>query len=214
VARKKDAQTQRRLQPEFHAALLRIQPLRDAAEAGDDVALAQLRAFFDDNPSIWQQYSDFMGSAEDACIQAMTEDSRLDRELWRKRVDDVRNALLEPDSTPLERLLIEQIAMCWLQVQQAEIECFLQLNSRSFKQGAYNEQRLDRIQTRYLAAVKALAQVRRLQRPHRVQMNIAENQINVAALATPSQEAIEAPRDDISAWHEQVRRSTVEQRIP
>jgi hypothetical protein len=195
VAKTSETTTQRRLQPELHAALLRIQPIRDAAEAGDEVAMAQLRAFFDANPSIWKQYSDFMGDAESICIEAMTEDNRLDRELWRKRVDDVRNGLLEPNSAPLERMLIEQIAMCWLQVQQAEINSFLQLDSGSFKQGAYNEQRLDRAQTRYLAAVKALAQVRRLQRPQRIQMNIAENQINVASLTDEQLPVLEGRHD-------------------
>ena len=51
--------------------------------------------------------------------------------------------------------------------------------SGSFKQGEYWQEAQDRAQRRYLAAMRTLAQVRRLLTPA-VQVKIAEKQINVA----------------------------------
>jgi len=75
------------------------------------VAMAQLRAFFDANPSIWKQYSDFTWGVQRR-YRGHDRNNRLDRELWRKRVEEVRNGLLEPDASLCwAKMLIERIAM-------------------------------------------------------------------------------------------------------
>jgi hypothetical protein len=52
----------------------------------------------------------------------------------------------------------------------------------SLKLGDYQQRRQDRAARRYLAAIKALAQVRRLLVPV-VQVNIAERQVKLAQVA-------------------------------
>jgi hypothetical protein len=74
--------------------------------------------------------------------------------------------------------------MCWLALENAESTYFAVLkNGARLNRVEYYEHRVDRAQTRYLSAVKALAQVRRLQRPDRVQVNIGANQANVAEVS-------------------------------
>ncbi len=53
------------------------------------------------------------------------------------------------------------------------------LGKLTMEQGEYHQRTIDRAQKRYLAAIKALAQVRRLLTPA-VQVNIADQQINLA----------------------------------
>ncbi len=54
------------------------------------------------------------------------------------------------------------------------------MHALTLAQGDYHQRRIDRAHRRYLASIKALAQVRRLLTPA-VQVNIAERQINVAS---------------------------------
>jgi hypothetical protein len=77
----------------------------------------------------------------------------------------------------LEGLLIDQVKSSWLALHHAEAirnqNLTGQLHSVEFF-----ERRVTQCQKRYLAAIKTLAQVRRLMRPF-IQVNIAEKQINV-----------------------------------
>jgi hypothetical protein len=78
-------------------------------------------------------------------------------------------------SPQLERLLIEQIVVCWLQVYWAQLIC----DSNDRPQSEIWEKRLTASQRRYLRAVEMLAKIRRLNLPA-IQVNIGENQINVS----------------------------------
>ncbi len=75
---------------------------------------------------------------------------------------------------------MERIVACWLQVAYADHHAarFEQQGGR-FVQGEYWQRQQDRAHRRYLSAIRTLAQVRRLLQPA-VQVNIAENQVNVA----------------------------------
>ena len=80
---------------------------------------------------------------------------------------------------PLERLLIEHVALCWLRVQCVE-QRYAQIMAKSItlEQGRYWESRLSASQRRYLRATETLARVRKLRLPP-VQVNIGEKQVNV-----------------------------------
>jgi hypothetical protein len=69
---------------------------------------------------------------------------------------------------------------CHLQVQFADRQAALFEGAGGrFVQAEYWQKQQERAQRRYLAAMRTLAQVRRLLVPA-VQLNIAENQVNVA----------------------------------
>jgi hypothetical protein len=82
----------------------------------------------------------------------------------------------------LERLLIEQIAVAWLDwdiVQQAYTNNVV-VSGHSLNSGAYWDRRVTSAQARYLRAMEALARVRRLAMPMPLQVNIGGQQVNVA----------------------------------
>lgn len=97
-----------------------------------------------------------------------------------------------PNPSPLETLLVERVVACWFQVMYFDqqftraIET-LQDSGRNPAALKPTTDLLDGAQRRYLAAVKALAQVRRLHVPNvaialpgSTQVNIGEKQVNVA----------------------------------
>ena len=72
--------------------------------------------------------------------------------------------------------------LCWLHLHGVEAIYVQNMSTFSLMQHDFYQRRLSMAQRRYLSAITALAQVRRLQAPN-VQVNIAEQQLNVAAIA-------------------------------
>ena len=104
-----------------------------------------------------------------------------------QQAEKLRRSLLGDSPTPLERLLVERIVICSLQVEIAETQYVnVMKGSTTFAKGKFYEHLQDRAQRRYLAAIKALAQVRRLQLPQVAQLNVATNQVNLAQPAGSS----------------------------
>ena len=85
--------------------------------------------------------------------------------------------------TPVEALLVDRIIVCWMHLHYAETIYVQNMQDYSLTQAAFHQHRITAAHNRYLSAIRTLAQVRRLQAPH-VQVNIAEQQLNVAAIAS------------------------------
>ena len=82
------------------------------------------------------------------------------------------------DPSPLERLLAERVALCWLAANYADAEYTRKLNAgMSFRDGDYLARRCEQTNRQLLKAIESLARVRRLLTP--MQVNIGQNQINV-----------------------------------
>jgi len=94
-----------------------------------------------------------------------------------RKLQAMREELCGVSPSPSERLLIERILSCWLQLHQIERAMHSQEN---FRHVEFLDKCLERAHKRYLASIKVLAQVRKLQIPD-VQVNIGENQINIAS---------------------------------
>ena len=90
----------------------------------------------------------------------------------------MRADLAGPNPTPIERLLVERVVACWLQVQDADVR-YAQAKDLSLKWYEYCQRRMNHSHKRYLSAVKTLALVRKLAVPV-LQVNIAKKQVNVA----------------------------------
>jgi hypothetical protein len=97
------------------------------------------------------------------------------------KMSKLRSDLAGPDAEPLERLLAERIALCWLSVHDAEVR-FAQAKDLSINQATFWQKRIDSAHRRYLSAIKTLATVRKLALPA-VQVNIARKQVNVVGSA-------------------------------
>jgi hypothetical protein len=130
----------------------------------EPAALAELKAYFADKPQDWEKFcrgfGDLARTAEEWFVAKIT-DSPLVREGIGRNLDALGGELLGPNPTPLERLLVERIRICWIHMQHAEVLYAQQCDKLTHSQADYYQRRIDRAQTRYLSAIKTLAQVRR-----------------------------------------------------
>ncbi len=91
----------------------------------------------------------------------------------------VAESLLGPNPSPLESLLAEQISLNWLVLRAAETALEV-LTKFSCEEGAWHQARVASAHSRFMASIRTLAQIRKLQLPTLLQVNIAEKQVNVA----------------------------------
>jgi hypothetical protein len=101
---------------------------------------------------------------------------------FRDKMQAIADHCAGPDPSPLERLLADRIGLCWGHLALAERDYLRRLNEGglSLPMAEFFDRHRDRAHRRYLQAVKALAQVRKLLGASVTQVNIAENQVNVA----------------------------------
>lgn len=165
-----------------------VMELATRANAGEARALAELRTLLDQHPALWDGLGDLAGQVERAWIKRTLGGGRneITTEAIHRTVSTLRQELLGPSPTTLERLLVTRIIVCWLHVQDADLRYARLLGEdHAFEAGDAYQRRQDRAQRRYLHAIKALAQVRKLT-AETVQINIAANggqQVNVGSLA-------------------------------
>ncbi len=76
--------------------------------------------------------------AQDTWLKLIAGDDHLVKESIRKSLTEMRNELEEPGASRLEKLLIERIVACWLQVQFAEINVATSANQPLPQQGSIN----------------------------------------------------------------------------
>jgi hypothetical protein len=126
-------------------------------------------------------YGDLAAQAEQSFVRAAAGKNLAFREGLLAKLQALRGELSGPSPTPLERLLVERVVACWLQVQDADIR-YAQLGNVPLSQAEYAQRRMDRAHRRFLSAVKALALVRKLALPV-LQVNIAQQQVNMAGAA-------------------------------
>ena len=154
------------------------------AEQGEQTALAGIREMFDREPSLCNALGDLARLAEESLITVASGDNPLTKESLQYKLRGLKEELAGPSPTPLEQLLVERVTACWLQLYYFDTMYAQGLDGGFTQQWSeYHQRRIDRAQRRYLSAIKALVQVRRLLGPM-VQVNIAEKQINVAGSTT------------------------------
>ena len=145
-------------------ALERLQTLVKRAEQGDESALPTLRAALDANPWIWERYGDLAQQSQAAWLQLIAGPNLLLRESVERKAEQLRAELAGPGPSPLERLLVERVIACWLQVQYADA-AYAQQTSPSPGQHTAALKRQAGSHQRYLHSIKTLATVRKLLRP-------------------------------------------------
>ena len=155
-----------------------VKALVKRAEQGDRKAFAELRPLLDAAPKLLAPY-DLPAITRRAWINRLSGDDLLMQDAVERQAQQLRSELAGPAPTPREALLVDRVVVCWLQVQYADTIYAQNLKDASIKVLEYQQRRCEVAQRRYLAAIRTLAQVRRLLTPA-VQVNIAENQVNVA----------------------------------
>lgn len=170
--------------------MARIAVATNRAERGEQNALAVIRQVFDLIPSVWEAYGDLAAAAEDALVELWAPNSALTREGLRKKLAAMRTDLAGPEASLLERLLAERLVACWLQAFHADFAYARALKELRPEEAELYQRRQDRATRQYLKALRSLADVRRLLIPT-LQVNIADRQVNIAAVAGAT---VTAPR--------------------
>jgi hypothetical protein len=146
----------------------RLAELLQRARLGDPAVLPALRAALDADASLWRTHGDLAANAQEHWLVLLSDKNLLVRESLRRQLAALRDELRGPDPSPMERLLVDHVVECWLQVQVAEGAYAKAHDNPAATTGVWREmqKRLDLSQRRYLAAIKQLTQSKKsLKRP-------------------------------------------------
>lgn len=141
--------------------------------------LAAFRALLTRMPDAWRIVGDLATQVSVGLVRELNGPAYY-REAIEHGMFSLCRELGAGDAPPLERLLIDQVVLCWLRMYLAE-----SWYSQKQKQGAtieilgHVERVLTMAQRRYLRAIEALARVRRLNARTPLQVNIGGQQINI-----------------------------------
>lgn len=144
----------------------------DSKDATPDDGL-RLLVMLKEHPGALGFTVDMAGAAINLVIRQM-QTSEANRALMREKLDQLRNSLCGQEASATERLLIDQVVICYLRMNLTE-----QYYQNSMADGcslasaSYWERKLSAVQRRYLRAIESLARVRKLMGVPMVQINIA-----------------------------------------
>jgi hypothetical protein len=106
---------------------------------------------------------------------ASKEGDLLTREIYIRQMEKDAEELAGPNPSPLEKMLAEKVAISRFRCYYYESLSVLQLGQGTLQIDDHRHKRLARANRDFLAACKALTQVRKLELPF-VQLNVAERQ--------------------------------------
>lgn len=153
------------------------------AGEGDERAANALLQACREVPRLWDFLAILPGHAERAWTDLFAgdgADAAFARRIVSKDIATKRAEVAGEAPTPLEALLAERVALCWVAAQHADAQYARKLaDGMSFKEGEYHARRCEQANRQLLKAAQTLATVRRLLAPA-IQLNVAEQQINLA----------------------------------
>jgi hypothetical protein len=136
-----------------------LQVLVDRANQGSPTALACLRQLLERCPEVWQEVGDLSRHAELAWTHLIGGDNKLVLEAVKRHVARMKGELAGPAPTPIERLLIEQVALSWLASRYAEIAAATPGTS-SLGEAKVRLKRAESAQRRFMTSIKTLTELR------------------------------------------------------
>ena len=152
------------------------------AGAGDEEASQALIEACRTVPKLWEIMSILSSMATRAWVDLLAAKgpgAEVTRRTIEKEIERKRKEVAGEDPSPLERLLAERVALCWVAATHADAQYARKLSEgMSFREGEYYSKRCDQTQRQLLKAIESLARVRRLLTP--MQINIGQNQINLS----------------------------------
>jgi len=170
-----------------------FQALIRQAEAGDESAMSSLRQVLNLAPDLWDTFGDITKATEDAQLELVAGDNLPFREGLQRHLQTMKSELAGPTCSPLERLLVERVVACWLQVQYADATYAQRCHELDMRWAEYYQRRQDRAHRRLLSACKSLATVRKLE-PPLVQVNIGDKQVNIAQANVSAEQVADHPK--------------------
>jgi hypothetical protein len=131
-------------------------------------------------PGLLVTFGDMARQAEFRLIEGLSV-PKSSQEAMQLQLQNIKRDLGYSTAPPLEKMLIEQVGLCWLRLSIVELKHAINTSGSSgIARADYWDRALSAAQRRHLRAVETLARVRRLLRPNAVQVNIGAQQVNVA----------------------------------
>lgn len=141
----------------------KLNELLSKAEQGDRSVVPELKKMLDAHPEIWEYYGDLALQAQESWLQLATGTDLFLQDSVGRKLEALKEKLAGPAPTPLEELLVDRIAICWLQVNYADALAAQTNPSVPILQSTL-QKRQTGAQHRYLRAIQSLATVRKLLR--------------------------------------------------
>jgi hypothetical protein len=160
-----------------------LQALSKRAEDGEDGARNELRqALRESAPEVVARCGDSARFYRRLLAQRMSGGDPLIEDATVERAERMALELAGANPTPLEVLLSERVASLWVlvELQEALLAAYYKAGTARLSIVLQMARLQEGAHRRYLAAIKTLAQVQKLQGPSRVQVNIGGNQVNVS----------------------------------
>jgi hypothetical protein len=171
------------LADETRGRVAELQALSEKVQDGEEGARAQLRlALRESAPAVIARCSTTLGTYRGMLAEKMARGDVLEREAVVLQAERMALELAGENPTPLEVLLAERVASLWIlvELQEALTAAFYYKGGARMSVVLQMARLQESAHRRYLAAIKTLAQVQKLQGPSRVQVNIGGNQVNVS----------------------------------
>jgi hypothetical protein len=171
------------LADETQGRVAELQALSEKVQDGEEGARAQLRlALRESAPAVIARCSTTLGTYRGMLAEKMARGDVLEREAVVLQAERMALELAGENPTPLEVLLAERVASLWIlvELQEALTAAFYYKGGARMSVVLQMARVQESAHRRYLAAIKTLAQVQKLQGPSRVQVNIGGNQVNVS----------------------------------
>jgi hypothetical protein len=154
---------------------IEVKQLVERANAGDETTLPELKRAFDRHPELAAWLGDLVRLAHDSVLRWAAGNCQGSREAIARQANELRNRLLSEARSELEKLLIDRLVICWLEVYAAEVHL-----AERLAQGAAPhvvtqavQKVLDRAHQRFLGTVRCLATVQKLARPALAPVEVA-----------------------------------------
>jgi hypothetical protein len=141
-----------------------LQDLMRRAEGGDQAVLPALRRLLDEDERIWRQAGDLGLVAETSLVQLAAGNNLVLVESIMRKLRELKEELAGPSPSLLERLLVERVALGWLQSGYVDALA-AQATQATTAQAGELRRRQDAAARRLLAAVRSLTLLRRHLRP-------------------------------------------------
>jgi hypothetical protein len=121
-----------------------------------------LRAELASNPMLWRFAGNTARLASETIISRL-DASALVKESTLRGMEEMRAELGYEAAPHLERLVIEQVVLCWVRLHITEIQhCQFTSGEHTLTSGIYWDKRLTNAQRRFMRASESLAKVRKL----------------------------------------------------
>jgi hypothetical protein len=117
--------------------------------------------------------------AEHAVLSRLAGKDLATREVIMQALAQVKADLAGSNPTPLERLLVDRVGLCWLEVQVLDI-LFSTEAGLSIRQAEHQGRARERANARFLKSARALAVVRKIGLPA-LQINVGNHNTNISA---------------------------------